>query len=66
MSNPTRPMSINKIRSILPISVKLGVNPIVNPTVPKQEKTSIIMEYKPVEGFVVVIPEEIPNDMPDM
>ena len=31
-----------------------------------EEKTSIIMEYKPVEGFVVVIPEEIPNDMPDM
>ena len=31
-----------------------------------ESQTSILLEYKPVEGFVVVIPEEIPNDMPDM
>ena len=40
VSNPTRPISINKIKTNLPIVVKLGVNPIVNPTVLIQEMTS--------------------------
>jgi len=38
----------------------------VNNITLNEEQTSILLEYKPVEGFVVIIPESIPADAPDM
>ena len=35
---PTRPININKMINNLPNTERYGVNPIVNPTVPKAEK----------------------------
>src|SRR5699024_3029169 len=68
---PTLPINISKIKIILPIIVREGVKPIVNPTVPKHEKTStniysipnpagIFSVFKRIKvaTLAIIIPEE--------